>query len=246
VGDGRADSIVVNGTARDDTIQIMRFGNGTRVAVLGLAPRVNIAGVEGTNDHLTVNALSGKDTVDASDVPANLIGLTVNLGDGQGATATTTTLRTSTEVAVFGHRVLLTATVNSAAGTPAGIFTFLGGSVVLGMVPINAAGEGALMVSLGIGNHALTAVFGGDNGFAASTSTIITETVNQYAASTALSGSANPTFVDQIVSFTPASRRLRRGRACRPARSPCWTAAWSCSSDAKARSPRKAVPDRTR
>ena len=97
VGDGQADSVIVNGTAGDDTIQILPFGNGTRIAVLGLFPRVNIVGAEGTNDHLTVNALGGNDTVDASDLPANLIGLTVNLGDGQGTAATTTTtLRTST------------------------------------------------------------------------------------------------------------------------------------------------------
>ena len=86
-GDGQADAVIINGTERDDTIQILPFGNGTRIAVLGLFPRVNIAGAEGTNDHLTVNALGGNDMVDASDLPANLIGLTVNLGDGQGATA---------------------------------------------------------------------------------------------------------------------------------------------------------------
>jgi stress response protein SCP2 len=202
VGDGQADAVIVDGTERDDTIQILPFGSGTRVAVLGLIPRVNIVGAEGTNDRLTVNALGGNDTVDASDLPANLIGLTVNLGDGQGATATTTTLGTSTRVAVFGQNVLLTAKVNSAGGTPTGFVTFLDGSVVLGMTPINDAGEGALMVSLGIGNHALTAVFAGNSGFAASTSAVIAETVNQAVSATALSGPPNPIFVGQIVSFT--------------------------------------------
>jgi hypothetical protein len=106
---------------------------------------------------------------------------------------------------------LLTATVSSAAGTPTGIVTFLDGSVVLGMVPINAAGEGALMVSLGIGNHALTAVFGANSGFAASTSAIITDTVNQAATATVLSGPANPTFVGQIVSFTASVTAVAPG-----------------------------------
>ena len=163
---------------------------------------MNIVGAEGTNDHLTVNALGGNDTVDASDLPANLIGLTVNLGDGQGATATTTTLRTSTATAVFGQTVLLTATVNSPAGTPTGTVAFLDGNMVLGMVPINAAGQATLMVSLGVGNHALTAVFGGNGDFAASTSAVMAETVNQAATATALSPSANPAVVGQTVTFT--------------------------------------------
>ena len=36
---------------------------------------MNITGAEGTNDTLTVNALGGNDVVDASNLPANLIGL---------------------------------------------------------------------------------------------------------------------------------------------------------------------------
>jgi RTX calcium-binding nonapeptide repeat (4 copies) len=82
-GDGQADAVILNGTDRDDAIQIAVFDNGTRIAVGGLFPFVNITGAEGTNDHLTVNALGGNDVVDASSLPANLIGLTVNLGDGQ-------------------------------------------------------------------------------------------------------------------------------------------------------------------
>ena len=39
---------------------------------------MNITGAEGTNDKLTVNTLGGNDVVDASSLPANLIGLTLN------------------------------------------------------------------------------------------------------------------------------------------------------------------------
>jgi Ca2+-binding RTX toxin-like protein len=82
-GDGATDSVIVNGTAGDDAVQIAAFG--TRIAIGGLFPFVNIAGSDGTNDHLTVNTLGGNDVVDAANLPANLIGLTVNLGDGQAA-----------------------------------------------------------------------------------------------------------------------------------------------------------------
>ncbi len=81
-GDGKADSVIVTGTAGDDAIQIASFDNGTRVAIGGLFPFVNITGVEGANDKLTVNTLGGADVVDASGVAANLIGLTLNGGVG--------------------------------------------------------------------------------------------------------------------------------------------------------------------
>ena len=45
-------------------------------------PFVNITGAEGANDTLTVNTLGGNDGVDAFDLPANLIGLTINGGAG--------------------------------------------------------------------------------------------------------------------------------------------------------------------
>ena len=60
---------------------------------MGSFPVVNITGAEGTNDTLTVNALGGNDTVDASNLPANLIGLSLNGGAGtipsSGARVTT-------------------------------------------------------------------------------------------------------------------------------------------------------------
>jgi hypothetical protein len=82
-GDGQADAVIVNGTNRDDVVEIAAIDNATNILVRGLIPTVNITGAEGTNDHLTVNTLGGNDVVDTSNLPANLIGLTVNLGDQQ-------------------------------------------------------------------------------------------------------------------------------------------------------------------
>jgi hypothetical protein len=48
----------------------------------GLVPLV-ITGSDGATDHLTVNTLGGNDALDSTTLPAGLIGLTVNLGDGQ-------------------------------------------------------------------------------------------------------------------------------------------------------------------
>jgi hypothetical protein len=83
-GDGQTDNVIVNGTARGDIVQITAGGNPTSIAVRGLVSQVNITGAEGANDHLTVKTLGGNDAVNSSGLPANLIGLTVDLGDGQG------------------------------------------------------------------------------------------------------------------------------------------------------------------
>ncbi len=187
---GQPDAVIINGTDQDDFVQIAAFNNGTTINIEGLHPQVNITGAEGTQDSLAINTIGGNDVVDTSNLPANLIGLTVNLGDGQAAA--TTTLRTSTATAVFGQTVLLTATVNSLAGTPTGTVAFLNGNAVLGIAPINAAGQATLIVSPGVGNQALTAVFGGNGGFASSTSAAVAETVSRAATATTLSSSSRP------------------------------------------------------
>ncbi len=79
-GDGQADTVIVNGTNGDDAIGVA--GNASGVAVLGLAALVNITGAEAANDRLTVNALAGDDVVEASGLPAGVIGLTEDGGDG--------------------------------------------------------------------------------------------------------------------------------------------------------------------
>ncbi len=81
-GNDEADAVVVNGTLGDDAIQVVTAGDGSIITVAGLFPVVNITVAAGTNDELTINALGGNDLVDASNLPANLIELTLNGGAG--------------------------------------------------------------------------------------------------------------------------------------------------------------------
>jgi Ca2+-binding RTX toxin-like protein len=62
-GDGQADTIVVNGTAGNDVINIVN-NNGV-VTVTGLATTVTITGFEST-DHIVINGLGGDDVINAS------------------------------------------------------------------------------------------------------------------------------------------------------------------------------------
>jgi hypothetical protein len=199
--DGAADAVVVNGTNHDDAVQILTgFDNPSPIVVQGLPAQVSISGAEGANDTLRINTLGGNDVVDSSSLPAGLIGLTVDLGAGQGA-ATTTTLNSSAPTTVTGPPVTLTATVTSAAGVPSGTVTFLDGTTVLGSARIDINGQAFLKVSLGVGSHALTASFAGA-GFADSTSAAVTETVNRAATTVALTSSVNPAVTGQAVTFT--------------------------------------------
>jgi hypothetical protein len=117
------------------------------------------------------------------------------------AAATTTTLQTSIATAVFGQAELLTATVTSPAGVPTGTVTFLDGTTVLGTAQLNA-GQAVLPVSLGVGNHQLTAVYEGTAAFAGSTSAAAAVTVNPAATAVTLGSSLNPAVTGQAVTFT--------------------------------------------
>jgi Ca2+-binding RTX toxin-like protein len=80
VGDGAADTVIVNGTNHNDNIQIS--GSGSSFTVAGLHAAVNVQGSEGANDNLQVNALDGNDTIDASGLAAGVVNLSIDGGAG--------------------------------------------------------------------------------------------------------------------------------------------------------------------
>jgi hypothetical protein len=143
----------------------------------------------------------GRPDLAVANTLSNTVGLLLNTS-GQVAAGTTTTLRTSVPSAVFGQKETLTATVTSPAGTPTGTVTFFDGSTALGSATLNGAGQATLTVSLGVGNHALTASFGGNKAFAASSSAALAETVSRANTVLAFSASSNPVGQGRSVTFT--------------------------------------------
>jgi Ca2+-binding RTX toxin-like protein len=79
-GDGAADSVTVNGTNGIDVFGAA--GDAGGVTVFGLQAQVNIFHQEQANDRLTLNALGGDDTVDATSLEADGIQLAINAGLG--------------------------------------------------------------------------------------------------------------------------------------------------------------------
>jgi hypothetical protein len=117
--------------------------------------------------------------------------------------ATATTLAGSPNPSVFGAGVTFTATVSAAAGTPTGTVSFSVDGSPVASAALNAAGQaGYTTGSLGAGSHTVSAAYGGDAGFAPSTSANLTQTVKQAATTTAVSSTPDPSTYGQSVAFT--------------------------------------------
>jgi hypothetical protein len=87
------------------------------------------------------------------------------------AIATTTVLDASPNPSIFGQTVTLTATVSAGAGTPGGMVAFKDGGATLGTGALDGAGVASFSTAaLIVGDHTLTAEYGGAPGFLASTS----------------------------------------------------------------------------
>jgi large repetitive protein len=114
---------------------------------------------------------------------------------------TTTTITSSQNPATVGVAVTLRASVSPASAT--GTVQFLDGAMVIGTSAI-ASGSASLTAStLAQGSHSITAVYSGDAANIASTSGVLTQTVNaKTAASVSLSSSANPSVAGAAITIT--------------------------------------------
>ena len=129
--------------------------------------------------------------------------------------ATTTTIVSSANPSVSGQSVNFTATVKALApgsGTPTGTVTFLDGSTTLGTATLSSGGKATFTTkSLPVGSYTITASYGGDSNFITSTSTALTQTVNQDATKTTVTSSANPSVSGQPIIFTATVKAVAPG-----------------------------------
>jgi Ca2+-binding RTX toxin-like protein len=79
-GDGSADTVIVNGTAGDNHINVA--SHGASIVVTGLSAQVTIGGAEGANDSLVIHGLGGNDTINASALNPGQINLVLDGGTG--------------------------------------------------------------------------------------------------------------------------------------------------------------------
>jgi hypothetical protein len=98
--------------------------------------------------------------------------------------------------------VSFTAVVSSGLGVPGGTVTLLSGGLPIATAPLINGQASVSVSSLAAGNHALTAQYSGNGGFAASASPAVAHTVNAASTSTTLTSSLNPSRGGQAVTFT--------------------------------------------
>ena len=91
---------------------------------------------------------------------------------------TTTTLSSSMNPSALGSTVTVTATVADDSSAATGTVTFKDGAATLGTGTLNSSVQATFATAtLAVGSHAITASYGGDATHAASTSTVLTQTV---------------------------------------------------------------------
>lgn len=125
-----------------------------------------------------------------------------------GKAATTTTLNASTGRTYFGRPLMYTATVTGSA-TPAGSVTFYDGANAIGTVSLTGGAAAFSTSSLASGSHNITAVYGGNGTFAASTSSIVVSLVDTQRAD--LSGEGRSDFALQNSSTNTVAAWLMNG-----------------------------------
>ena len=88
-------------------------------------------------------------------------------------------------------------------GTPTGTVTFKDGSTTLGTGTLSGGTATFSTSQLAVGPNSITAVYGGDTNFTTSTSSALTQTVNQDGTTTTVTSSANPSVFGQTVISPP-------------------------------------------
>lgn len=121
------------------------------------------------------------------------------------ASASSTALASTPNPSNNGQSVTFTATVAAVppgTGTPTGQVTFQHGNSVLAQVPLNSSGVASFSTStLAQGNNSITATYASDSIFAASSGSVV-QVVQNFATTTTVTSSPNPSLVGQSVTFT--------------------------------------------
>jgi sugar lactone lactonase YvrE len=131
---------------------------------------------------------SGDGNYMASSVPGTVL-VTV------GLVPTTVSLTSSSNPNPVGSAIIFTASVSGAGGTPTGSVSFSDGTTLLATVALSAGVAAYSTSSLAAGVHSIAAMYAGDNSFASSSSTAVTQTVQDFTLTIAPTspGGGNPT-----------------------------------------------------
>jgi len=187
------------------------------VSSVAVTPTGNIELLDGSTMLAKLALKTGTAKYNTAKLPAgsNII-TAVYLGDSNnnGSTSavvnqfvlatTTTTLTSSPNPSVYGQAVVFTATLISSIGAPPDgeTVTFKQGPNVLGTATVSGGTAAFSTSTLAVGTKLVTAVYGGDTDFAASTSKAASQVIGKASTTIALASPQNPAVFGQPITFT--------------------------------------------
>jgi hypothetical protein len=184
----------VTPTSANGTVQ---FLDGS--TLLGAAP------VSGGSAVLTLGSLSvGAHSIkavysgDANDAPSTSAVLSQTVNMAQSSVA----LISSANPSTVGYNVDFTVFITPGPST--GTIQFRDGATALGTATVVSGWARLSLSTLSVGVHSITAVYSGDANDAASTSAILSQTVNKAVSSVTLASSLNPSTFGQSVTLSAA------------------------------------------
>jgi len=166
----------------------------TMKATLSGTPTGAVTFWNGATNLGTANLSSGVATLSTTALPAGALTLQASYAgnadylpinsvpfDETVNEKTTTTVSSSLNPSTYGSSVTLTATVApSSSGTPTGSVSFYAGSGLLDTVTLNSSDMATYTTSSFVpGTYSITAVYSGDSTYLTSTSTALSEKINQ-------------------------------------------------------------------
>lgn len=180
----------------------------------GTSPTGTVDFKDGTTDLGSVTVSSGTAVLQTSSLSvgthSDLTATYSGDADNSGSTstpvtetvtqATTVSLVGSPSTASYGALITLTAAVYGA--DPTGMVTFYDGTMSLGSGTLSGGVATLATSAVSVGSHSLMAVYPGDTNNAASTSNVVTETVNKVTSSVGLAVSPVSTTYGQPVTVT--------------------------------------------
>ncbi len=118
--------------------------------------------------------------------------------------ASITTLTSSLNPSTYGQAVTFMAVLTSGLSAPPDgeSVTFKKGTTILGTGTLTGGSATFATSTLKVGTNSITAVYGGDSNFAASTSKAVSQVVGKATTTTTLVSSLNPSSFGQSVTFT--------------------------------------------
>lgn len=202
--------VAVSPGAGTPTGNVTFYENGSSI---GTSP-LNSSGV--ATFTTSVPLAVGSDTITAKyDGDPNFMGSTSpSIIQTVSQSSTTIMVSSSVPSSVYGQQIVLTASISAVspgAGIPTGQVTFFNGGLVLGKTILSNGTATLAVKSLQVGSYSITAEYDGDSNFTVSTSSPITQTVDQ-ASTTLVIASTNPSaYIGQQVTLYAAVRPVSPG-----------------------------------